>query len=287
MKNKTIITVIITILVIVAIISLGYILLNNNEKNKNVNNVIDENVENEVVEKNESEDNKDNGDSVSIKSRRGLEVLSKLDFVSNLYSNLYYDELDSYGLSNNAKVIASFIQIVTTQKYQHLIKEEDMQTYISKYDLEYVAKEIFADTESLVHSPLFGNGSYVEEDGRYYIPSTGYSNLDYTIEIPYKITEFNDKVEVIAYRIYVNTTINTENEENVTITDTMYYDRAMLQKAIEFKNGELSNNEENKVEFIRDLISSKSIDEKSLTSVKYTLKKENDKLLISDYTKGV
>ena len=67
----------------------------------------------------------------------------------------------------------------------------------------------------------------------------------------------------------------------------MYYDRAMLQKSVELKNGELSNNEENKVGFIRDLISSKSIDEKNLTSVKYTLKKENDKLLIYDYTKGV
>ena len=199
MKNKTIITIIVTILVLVAIVSLGYILLNGKEENKNINNVIDEKVENEVVENIE---NKDDGENVSIKSRRGIEVLSNLDFVSNLYSNLYYDELDSYGLSNNAKVIASFIQIVTTQKYQNLIKEEDMQTYISKYDLENVAKEIFADTKYLVHSPLFGNGSYVEEEGRYYIPSTGYSNLDYTIEVPYKITEFNDRVEVLAYRIY-------------------------------------------------------------------------------------
>ncbi len=284
MKNKTIITVIVTILVLVAVISLGYILLNGKEENKNINNVIENNVENEVIEDVEKIDN---GENVTIKSRRGIEVLTNLDFVSNLYSNLYYDELDSYGLSNNAKVIASFIQIVTTQKYQNLIKEEDMQTYISKYDLEYVAKEIFADTNYLVHAPLFGSGSYVEEDGRYYIPSTGYSNLDYTIEVPYKITEFDDRVEVVAYRVYVSTTINTENEENITITDTIYYDRAMLQKAIELKNGELSNNEENKVDFIRDLISSKSIDESNLTSVKYTLKKENDKLLISDYTKGV
>lgn len=284
MKNKTIITVIVTILVLVAVISLGYILLNGKEENKNINNVIENNVENEVIEDVEKIDN---GENVTIKSRRGIEVLTNLDFVSNLYSNLYYDELDSYGLSNNAKVIASFIQIVTTQKYQNLIKEEDMQTYISKYDLEYVAKEIFADTNYLVHAPLFGSGSYVEEDGRYYIPSTGYLNLDYTIEVPYKITEFDDRVEVVAYRVYVSTTINTENEENITITDTIYYDRAMLQKAIELKNGELSNNEENKVDFIRDLISSKSIDESNLTSVKYTLKKENDKLLISDYTKGV
>ena len=284
MKNKTIITVIVTILVLVAVISLGYILLNGKEENKNINNVIENNVENEVIEDVEKIDN---GENVTIKSRRGIEVLTNLDFVSNLYSNLYYDELDSYGLSNNAKVIASFIQIVTTQKYQNLIKEEDMQTYISKYDLEYVAKEIFADTNYLVHAPLFGSGSYVEEDGRYYIPSTGYSNLDYTIEVPYKITEFDDRVEVVAYRVYVSTTINTENEENITITDTIYYDRAMLQKAIELKNGELSNNEENKVDFIRDLISSKSIDESNLTSVKYTRKKENDKLLISDYTKGV
>lgn len=284
MKNKKAITIIVTILVLVAIVSLGYILLNSKEENKNINNVIENNIENEVIEDVEKIDN---GENVTIKSRRGIEVLTNLDFVSNLYSNLYYDELDSYGLSNNAKVIASFIQIVTTQKYQNLIKEEDMQTYISKYDLEYVAKEIFADTNYLVHAPLFGSGSYVEEDGRYYIPSTGYSNLDYTIEVPYKITEFKDKVEVVAYRVYVSTTINTENEENVTITDTMYYDRAMLQKAIELKNGELSNNEENKVEYIRELINSKSIDERNLTSVKYTLKKENDKLLISDYTKGV
>lgn len=287
MKNKAI-TVVVTILVIVAVSSLIFILVNSGKKDTNIKNEV---IENNVAENNVTEDNvdknDDNGENVTIDSRRGIEVLSNLDFVSKMYSNVYYDELDSYGLSNNAKVIAAFIKIITKNEYSSMLKQDEMDTYILKDDLEKVVYNTFSDTEYVVHTAVMGKDSYVAEDGKYVISSMGYTNLDFAVEIPYKITEYSDRVEVVSYRVYASTVVNTNENQEMSVTDNIFYDRAMLQKAVELKDGELSNNEENQVEFIRNLINTKSIDEKNLTSVKYTLKKDGDKLLISDYKKGI
>lgn len=284
MKNKAIIITVV-VLVLIAVSSLVFIILNGGEDN-NVNATNNTVVENKVEEENLEEKN-DNGDNVAIDSRRGIEILKNLDFVSKLYSNTYYDELDSYGVSNNAKIIAAFIKIVSEEQYSSYIKQGEEDMYFSKYDLESVIKDTFSDTNQIIHTPVFGANSYVAEEGNYIISSIGFTSLDYAIEIPYKITEYDTYVEVISYRVYANTTVNSDNDLEMKVTDTLYYDRAMLEEAIHFEDGELSNNEYNQVNFIREKINSKEIDEAKLVSVKYTLNKVEDKLLISDYKKGV
>ncbi|MDO4282583.1 MAG: hypothetical protein Q4D02_03020 [Clostridia bacterium] len=283
MKNKAII-VTVTILVVIAIISLIYILLNGgNEDNVDVDNHIVEN----VVEGNESQEENVSGEKVKVDSRRGIEILKNLDFVSKMYSNTYYDELDSYGISNNAKIIAAFIKITSQEEYTSLLQQGEIGTYFSKYDLENVIRKTFADSEGIIHTPVLGNGSYDAEEGIYITSSRGFTNFDYAIEVPYKITEYDDRVEVTSYRIYVNTNVNSDNELEMKVTDILYYDRAMLEKAIAFENGELSNNEYNQVQFIRGKIDSQELDSSKLTSVTYTLKKVEDQLLISDYRKSI
>lgn len=284
MKNKAIIITVV-VLVLVAISSLIFIVVNSGEDNNtNIeNNAVVEN----KVEEEKIEEKKDNGDNVAIDSKRGIEILKNLDFVSKLYSNKYYDELDSYGVSNNAKIIAAFIKIVSEEQYSSYIKQNEEEMYFSKFDLENVVKDTFSDTTQIIHTPVLGTDSYVAEEGNYIISSIGFSNLDYAIEIPYKITEYDTYVEVTSYRVYANTTVNSDNELEMKVTDTLYYDRAMLEEATCFENGELSNNEYNQVSFIREKINSKEIDVTKLVSVKYTLNKVEDKLLISDYKKGI
>lgn len=284
MKNKAIIITVV-VLVLVAISSLIFIVVNSGEDNNtNIeNNAVVEN----KVEEEKIEEKKDNGDNVAIDSKRGIEILKNLDFVSKLYSNKYYDELDSYGVSNNAKIIAAFIKIVSEEQYSSYIKQNEEEMYFSKFDLENVVKDTFSDTTQIIHTPVLGADSYVAEEGNYIISSIGFSNLDYAIEIPYKITEYDTYVEVTSYRVYANTTVNSDNELEMKVTDTLYYDRAMLEEATCFENGELSNNEYNQVSFIREKINSKEIDVTKLVSVKYTLNKVEDKLLISDYKKGI
>lgn len=286
MKNKVIIG-LISVLGVIAVISLGYILLNN--KDKNIENNISNNtvIENNTQEENNEEGKKDEGENVATNSKRGIEVLSNLDFVSKIYSNLYYDEIDSYGISNNAKIIASYIKIITQERYSGFLKQDDIDTYFYKEDLEKVAKETFADASNIAHAPLFGTDSYIKEEGKYVIPSSGYRNVDYGVDIPYKITEYDDRVEVISYRIYASTVITPKDEYDVSVTDEIYYDRAMKLRAVVLENGELSNNEGNETYYITELIEEGKIDKDNLTSVKYTLKKVDDKLLISDYKKGV
>lgn len=286
MKNKVIIG-IISVLGVIALISFGYILLNN--KNKNNDNSVTNNtvIENKVQEEIKEEEKENKGENVAIDSKRGIEILSNLDFVSKIYSNLYYDEIDSYGISNNAKIIASYIKIITQERYSNLLKQDDIDTYFYKADLENVAKETFADASNIAHAPLFGTESYVKEEGKYVIPSSGYRNVDYSVDIPYKITEYDDRVEVISYRVYASTVITPKDEYDVIVTDEIYYDRAMKLRALVLENAELSNNEGDERNYITDLIEEGKIDKTNLTSVTYTLKKIEDKLLISDYKKGL
>lgn len=286
MKNKVIIG-IISVLGVIALISFVYILLNNKDKNNDnsvTNNTV---IENKVQEEIKEEEKEKNGENVAIDSKRGIEILSNLDFVSKIYSNLYYDEIDSYGISNNAKIIASYIKIITQERYSNLLKQDDIDTYFYKDDLEKVAKETFVDATNIAHAPLFGVESYVKEEGKYVIPSSGYRNVDYGVDIPYKITEYDDRVEVISYRVYASTVITPKDEYDVMITDEIYYDRAMKLRALVLENAELSNNEGDEINYITDLIEEGKIDKTNLTSVTYTLKKIEDKLLISDYKKGV
>lgn len=282
MKNKAI-TITVAILVIVAISSLIYILFNR----ESVQNSVENNVVEENKEENEIEEKIDNGENVKVDSRRGLQILKNLDFVSKMYSNKYYDELDSYGISNNAKVIASYIKIATLEDYANLLQQEGIDTYFTKSDLENVAKETFLDASEIIHVPVFGADSYVAMEGKYVISSIGFSNLDYAIEVPYKITEYDDRVEVESYRLYANTTVNADEDLEMTVTDTLYYDRAMLEVAYEFENAELTNNEHVQSSFIREKIDANELNKEKLVTVKYVLTKQDDKLLISDYTKGV
>ena len=282
MKNKAI-TITVAILVIVAISSIIYILFNR----ESVQNSVENNVVEENKEENEIEEKVDNGENVKVDSRRGLQILKNLDFVSKMYSNKYYDELDSYGISNNAMVIASYIKIATLEDYANLLHQEGIDTYFTKSDLENVAKETFLDASEIIHVPVFGADSYVAMEGKYVISSIGFSNLDYAIEVPYKITEYDDRVEVESYRLYANTTVNADEDLEMTVTDTLYYDRAMLEVAYEFENAELTNNEHVQSSFIREKIDANELDKEKLVTVKYVLTKQDDKLLISDYTKGV
>ena len=286
MKNKAVI-VVVGILVVIACASFIYILINGNhnevEKEVQENNTVVENLPTE----NQSQEEKDIQDNVTIDSKRGIEILQKIRFIPNMYSNLYYDELDSYGISNNAKILAAFIQIANKKEYASMLQEGEEGTYFSAEDLEKVVKNIFLDDSMIAHMPVYGENSYDVVNRRYILPAMGFSNLDYTVELPYKITEFKDHIEVLAYRVYVNSNMEEKEDGTVFVKDSIYYDRAMRNLIIELNNNELSVDENEQKNVISEKLKEINVAENELISVKYTLAKVEDKLLISGYEKGI
>lgn len=286
MKNKAVI-VVVGILIVIACASFIYIVINGNsnetESKVQGNNTV---VENPPVE-NQNQEEKNTQDNVTIDSKRGIEILQKINFIPNMYSNLYYDELDSYGISNNAKVLAAFIQIANKKEYTSMLQEGEEGTYFNAEDLEEVVKNIFSDNSMIAHVPIYGENSYDVANRRYILPAMGFSNLDYTVELPYKITEFKDHVEVLAYRVYVNSSMEEKEDGTVSVKDSIYYDRAMRNLIIELNNNELSVDESEQKNVISKKLKEINVVENELVSVKYTLTKVEDKLLISGYEKGI
>lgn len=286
MKNKAVI-VVVGILIVIACISFIYIVINSNHNEVELkaqgNNAV---VENPPAE-NQAQKEKDTQDNVTMDSKRGIEILQKIEFIPNMYSNLYYDELDSYGISNNAKVLAAFIQIANKKEYASLLQEGEEGTYFSAEDLEEVVKNIFSDDSRIAHVPIYGENSYDVVNRRYILPAMGFSNLDYTVEIPYKITEFKDHIEVLAYRVYVNSSMEEKEDGAISVKDSIYYDRAMRNLIVEFNNNELSVEESIQKNVIQEKLKEINAVENELVSVKYTLAKVEEKLLISGYEKGI
>ena len=278
MKNKVLV-ITVAVLIVVALISLIYIVFNGNRNNDVTNDVADNETINNDVE--DDEDTEDDGENIAVDSRIGINILKNLDFVITPYSNLYFDELDSYGISDKAKIIAGYMKITSKEEYSDMIKDGEDYTYFSKEDLESVVESTFSDSKNMSHMSAIEKDSYIAQEGKYIVISRGFSNLNYALEIPYKIIEYEDKVEVYSYRIYIKSENSVSEEEVVKNVD-----RAMQDEALRIENQEFRVDENSQKKILKENITSGKIDESKLTSVIYELKKNEDSYLISDYRKG-
>ncbi len=276
--NKKAVTIVCTIGIILAVICIIYIFTNvkfDMPKEKEEENEIEQ----EIVSREERSQN------IILTSRVGTKVTDLIRY-SNKYSAKLIEELDKNGISSKFKILASFDKILSKEEYQNLVGYS--QTYSNTY--------VLSSNMQIAIDSLFEDGKYNNEsiDGVLYYDSdtdsfamitTGVQGYvdNFVVEVPYKITEYSNRIELEAYRLYISQSLQMIEGENTVVTD-IYYDKEKTKNALSFTySGEFY--ESNQINFLREKIESKIITESKMEKVKYTLIKEESSYKFSKYEK--
>ena len=108
-------------------------------------------------------------------------------------------------------------------------------------------------------------------------------SIGYTLEIPYKITEYTDRIELEAYRIYVTKNIEMNQTESI-VEISLYYDKAKSIKALTITN-DPEYSENNQVNYVKEKIDSGEIKTDNIESVKYTFNQVDGEYKILSFGK--
>ena len=281
--NKKVGIVISVIVAAAVIFFLAVIILNQNSSKK------DEKIENNIEQgKNDSEqkakENVENSqtENVVLSSKIG-NIIQDLIYIPNIYSDSFFKEVEASGLDDRAKIMFTFAKIVTDDEYLSLRRksEEYVGDYVTKDDLESVAKKLFTNTSSLKHQEVFLSGSYDSKEENYIILPTGFVEFNYIKDIPYKIEETGDNITVYTYRLYVNCNTVETMEENTNSTHTIYYDDTKKNKALVI-NDEKMDDENTQNEFLNSKISSGEISKDKMKQGVYKIQRKGNSYLIED-----
>ncbi len=280
--NKKAVTIVCVILALFALVSFGYIFINSNqevEQKSNTPSDGDAVIENPIDE----EPREERGQNVILTSRIGL-LLTEAIRYSNVYSNYIQDELDSNGLSNNAKLLISLDKINRKADYSGYIgySEEYASTYVLADNMKKVIEDTFVDTQ-ISYSGIENVMSYDEATSSFIIFPSGFEagSISYCVEVPYKITQYSDRIELLAYKLYVTQTIKMEGITTI-VENKIYYDKAKSVLAISTTDQSFTN-EQNQVDYLREKIESEEIEISSVEKVKYTFNQTEDKYKMLSY----
>ena len=128
-------------------------------------------------------------------------------------------------------------------------------------------------------------GNYDEETKSYAMITTGVQGVveKFVVEVPFKIFEYSDRIELYAYRVYVNQSVQTI-EDNDTIVTDIYYNVDRTDKALSFEGiGEFY--ESNQIEFLEKQLDEGKIYEAKLEQIKYIIKQDGSNFKFSGYEK--
>lgn len=132
----------------------------------------------------------------------------------------------------------------------------------------------------LTHGNVVGENTYDKENENYVVMPIGFAgeSIDFTLEVPYEIKEYNDRVEVSFYRVYCNQYTDTESIEGKMYTK-LYYDK---NRTIEIENTDSEEmlDPETQATYITNKIDNGSIDKLKLETKVYTLKNEDGNYVI-------
>ena len=281
MKNKAV-TIVCCILIILAIICFGYIFLNSNKKveeNTNVNNEQEEEENTEVVQREERAKN------VVVNSRIGNQLTEHINY-SNIYSDRIVNELDENGLSDKAKLLIALDKLYRKADYQNLMSypEDYSATYITGENMQKILDDTFYNSNTNYMS-IEESLEYDNSNNLFTLVHIGYegASFNYTLEIPYQILQYSDRIELQAYRIYITKNVQMQ-EITSNITNNLYYDKAKSVLALTL-NDEKLGMESGQIEYIRELIENGTIDESILESVQYIFKNNNDIYKLDSFKK--
>ncbi len=284
MQNKTV-NIVIGILIAAAVICFVYIfgssILSNKEKNKPKDEIED------VVDENEEDINEraERGQNVVLNSRIALPVKELIKY-SEIYSNSIIDYLDKNGVGDEAKLLIGLDKIYRLADYNEYLRYSDEynSTYIVPDEMNIVLKDSFADP-AVKSKNVDEILNYDEATNAYVIVPRGFptGEINYTYEIPYKITEFPDRLELLAYRLYAKKIIVMEEVQSNQKVE-LYLDKEQntIVYTIENDSNFTDNNQQ---DYIRDKINAGAIDKAQLSEVKYTFEKVDNEYRISKFEK--
>lgn len=228
----------------------------------------------------------DKYENIVLTSKIGTEILSKF-CISNIYSNILYSEIDKNGLSEDAKLMYTYITITSNYYYHNMVKSsEELGEYISKEDFETVYKELFGNNSVVNHKSFITETLYNKEKGYYEYLTFGYGGIefDFVVEVPYEIKEYENRVEALFYRIYCKATSSVNEDGEAEQSVYLYNDSTRSNKVYSSDDNKLQDNDSQK-EYITELIESKTIDKNILETITYTLQEENNTYYICDIKK--
>ena len=262
MKNKAI-TIVCIILIIAAIICFGYIFLNSSEDvetpNQDENPVIEQ--PQEEPEVNEREEK---GQNIIVTSRIGSQLKETIR-LSNMHSNSVIAQLDKEGLTDQTKILFGLDKIYRKEEYMSYAEYSDefSNTYITAQNMHIVINNTFIDSE-ITDGGVGDTLPYDESTKCYIVPSIGFSSgtFEYTVEVPYKITEYSDRIELLAYRVYITKTVEMTMEAT-NIKNEIFYDKEKSLSALVVTDTSLEN-EANQSNYIKTKIDYKIIDSENL-----------------------
>lgn len=280
--NKKVGIVISVIVAAAVIFFLAVIILNQNFSKKDEKNNNTEQIENNSNQNDSVNTENKNIENIVLNSKIGMEIQNTI-YIPNLYSDKFFKEIEASGLKDRAKIMFTFAKIVSDDSYLSIIRKSESYAgdYVTKDDLENVAKKLFTDTSNLKHQEVFLSGSYDSKEGNYIILPTGFIEFNYIKDIPYKIEEVGDNITVYTYRLYVNCNTVETMEENTNSTHTVYYDDTKKNKALVI-NDEKMDNENTQNEFLNSKISSGEISKDKMKQGVYKIQRRGNSYLIED-----
>lgn len=281
MKNKAI-TIVCVFLIISAIICFGYIFINSKIKEEKKEEKPEETIDvvnNEVVEREER------GQNVNVNSRIGQQLKELIKY-SEIYSNDIIEELDKGGISSKTKLLVGLDKIYRKEEYQSYLgySDEYNNTYILSTNMNQVISNSFVDS-TLSEKDVDGILNYDNATNVYVVVPRAFQtgSIGYTLEIPYKITEYTDRIELEAYRIYVTKNIEMNQTESI-VEISLYYDKAKSIKALTITN-DPEYSENNQVNYVKEKIDSGEIKTDNIESVKYTFNQVDGEYKILSFGK--
>lgn len=281
MKNKAI-TIVCVFLIISAIICFGYIFINSKIKEEKKEEKPEETIDvvnNEIVEREER------GQNVNVNSRIGQQLKELIKY-SEIYSNDIIEELDKGGISSKTKLLVGLDKIYRKEEYQSYLgySDEYNNTYILSTNMNQVISNSFVDS-TLSEKDVDGILNYDNATNVYVVVPRAFQtgSIGYTLEIPYKITEYTDRVELEAYRIYVTKNIEMNQTESI-VEISLYYDKAKSIKALTITN-DPEYSENNQVNYVKEKIDSGEIKTDNIESVKYTFNQVDGEYKILSFGK--
>lgn len=283
MKNKAI-TIVCIILIIAAIICFGYIFLNSGDEEQ-IPNSNEESVIDQPQDEPEVEGREERGQNIIVTSRIGSQLKETIR-LSNMHSNSVINQLDKEGLSDKTKILFGLDKIFRKEEYMSFAEYSDefSNTYITTQNMHTVINNTFIDAE-ITDVGVGDTLPFDETTSCYIVPSIGYSSgtFEYTVEVPYKITEYSDRIELLAYRVYITKTVEMDID-TTSIKNEIFYDKEKSLSALILTDTSLEN-EANQSNYIKTKIDDKTIESSNLESVQYTFKVEDDVYKISEFKK--
>lgn len=281
MKNK-VVTIVCTVLIVIAIVCFGYIFINSRIKNKNNE---EKQEETTSTVNNDIQEREERGQNVNVNSRIGQQLKELIKY-SDIYSNNIIEELDKGGISSKVKLLIGLDKIYRKDEYQSYLEysEEYNSTYILSTNMNAVVSSTFVDS-TLAEINVDGILTYDANTNVYIVVPRAFptGSIGYTLEVPYKVTEYSDRVELEAYRVYITKNIEMNEVESIVETN-LYYDKAKSISAYTIKN-DVEFTDNNQIDYIKNKIDSGDIESDNFECVKYTFNQVDGEYRILSFGK--